>query len=224
MKFLLDLLSQQLNAVLSEEETKKFLYDSLQLFRLLSEELSQGFQLIDVVGLMGQTDVLRFTCAIVTKYLLRRECTVCELLKDQAIVFLVHFTVYDDPLPCQMLCHPKFGVLKMLRSVAENVQSNPVVQNYLWLLTNILCENNHELTCQVIAESGLFEFVNREAAGPPKAHIAKMVPFLAKTVFNNSTITQFDHYETYDSQIDDCCRLLGRAFSDARWQVESKEF
>jgi hypothetical protein len=30
---------------------------------------------------------------------------VCELLKDQAMVFLVHFTVYDSPLPCQMLCH-----------------------------------------------------------------------------------------------------------------------
>jgi hypothetical protein len=105
VKFLLDLLSRQLNAVLSEEETKKFLYDSLQLFRLLSEELSQGFQLMDVVELMGQTDVLRFTCEIVTKYLLRRECTVCELLKDQAMVFLVHFTVYDSPLPCQMLCH-----------------------------------------------------------------------------------------------------------------------
>ena len=65
-------------------------------------ELDSGqFTLVNVVELMGQTDVLHFTRALMTKYLLRKECTVCELLKDQALVFLVRLTVYDSsPLPC----------------------------------------------------------------------------------------------------------------------------
>ena len=96
--------------------------------------------------------------------------------------------------------------------------------SYLWLLTNVLCENNHELTLKVVGESGLFEFLRGEAARPPKAHTSKTIPFVAKTVFSNHTITEYDSFETYDQHIDDCCRLLGRSFTEARWPVESQEF